>query len=65
MNGALNIFERAYQVSPVKGSNGWVSRSAAASYLLGWHGIAEPQGQNPARIRLRMSSNSFGGGRHA
>jgi IS605 OrfB family transposase len=43
VNGALNIFERAYQVSPVKGSSGRVARPAVMSFLLGWHGVAEPK----------------------
>jgi IS605 OrfB family transposase len=45
-NGALNIFERAFQVSPVKGSSGRVARPAVVSYLLGWHGVAEPKRKN-------------------
>ncbi|KXG78413.1 hypothetical protein AN618_04800 [Fervidicola ferrireducens] len=43
INGALNIYERAYQVSPVKGSSGRVARPAVVSYHLGWHGVAEPK----------------------
>ncbi|HHY80206.1 MAG TPA: IS200/IS605 family element transposase accessory protein TnpB [Thermoanaerobacter sp.] len=43
INGALNIFERAYQVSSVKGSSGRVARPAVVSYLLGWHGVVEPK----------------------
>ncbi|WP_428837352.1 hypothetical protein [Thermacetogenium phaeum] len=43
VNGALNIFERAFQVSPVKGSSGRVARPAAVSYRLGWHGVVEPE----------------------
>ncbi|KUK32281.1 MAG: Transposase, IS605 OrfB family [Thermoanaerobacterales bacterium 50_218] len=43
VNGALNIFERAFQVSPVKGSSGRVARPAVVSYRLGWHGVAEPK----------------------
>ena len=43
INGALNIYERAYQVSPMKGSSGRVARPAVVSYLLGWHGVAEPK----------------------
>jgi len=48
VNGALNIYERAYQVSPVKGSSGRVARPAAVSFLLGWHGVAEPKRGNKA-----------------
>ncbi len=43
VNGALNIYERAYKVSPVKGSSGRVARPAVVSYHLGWHGVAEPK----------------------
>lgn len=43
VNGALNIFERAFQVSPVKGSSGRVARPTVVSYRLGWHGVAEPK----------------------
>lgn len=43
VNGALNIYERAYKVSPVKGSSGRVARPAVVSYQLGWHGVAEPK----------------------
>lgn len=43
VNGALNIYERAYQVSPVKGSSGRVARPAVVSYHLRWHGVAEPK----------------------
>ena len=46
VNGALNIYERAYQVSPVKGSSGRVTRPAVVSFLLGWHGVAEPKRRN-------------------
>ncbi|MER3581247.1 MAG: transposase [Patescibacteria group bacterium] len=43
VNGALNIYERAYQVSSVKGSSGRVARPAVVSFHLGWHGVAEPK----------------------
>jgi IS605 OrfB family transposase len=43
VNGALNIFERAFQVSPVKRSSGRVARPVAMSYLPGWHGVTEPK----------------------
>jgi len=43
VNGALNIYERAYQVSPVKGSSGRVAWPEAVSYHLGWHGVSEPK----------------------
>ncbi len=43
VNGALNIYERAYKVSPVKGSSGRVARPVAVSFLLGWHGVTEPK----------------------
>ncbi len=45
VNGALNIYERAYQVSPVKWSSGRVAWPAVVSYLLGWHGIASAEAQ--------------------
>lgn len=43
VNGALNIFEKAYQVSPVKGSSGRVARPVVLSFQLGWHGVHEPK----------------------
>lgn len=43
VNGALNIYERAFQVSPAKGSSGRVARPAVVSYRLGWHGVVEPK----------------------
>jgi transposase len=43
VNGALNIFERAFQVSPVRRSSGRVARPVAMSYLPGWHGVTEPK----------------------
>ncbi|WP_240610767.1 transposase [Ammonifex thiophilus] len=46
VNGALNIFERAYQVSPVKGSSGRVARPVVLSLRLGWHGVHEPKRRN-------------------
>ncbi|KYO67340.1 RNA-guided endonuclease InsQ/TnpB family protein [Thermovenabulum gondwanense] len=42
INGALNIFEKAYKVSPLKGSSGFVAKPAAVSFYLGWNGVAEP-----------------------
>ena len=39
----LNIYERAYQVSPVKGSSGRVARPVVMSYHLGWHTVHEPE----------------------
>lgn len=42
VNGALNIYQRAYQVSPVKGSSGRVARPVVLSFRLGWHGVHEP-----------------------
>jgi IS605 OrfB family transposase len=43
VNGAFNIFERAFQVSPIKGSSGWVAQPATMSCLLTWHGVVEPK----------------------
>jgi hypothetical protein len=43
VNGALNIYERAFQVSPVKGSSGLVARPVVRSFLLGWRGVHEPK----------------------
>jgi IS605 OrfB family transposase len=43
VNGALNIYERAFQVSPVKGSSGRVARPVVRSFHLGWHGVHEPK----------------------
>lgn len=43
VNGALNIYERAFQVSPVKGSRGRVARPVVRSFRLGWHGVHEPK----------------------
>ncbi|MER3490303.1 MAG: hypothetical protein C4328_10550, partial [Meiothermus sp.] len=51
VNGALNIYERAFQVSPVvtgvartlKGSSGRVARPVVLSFRLGWHTVHEPK----------------------
>jgi putative transposase len=43
VNGALNIYERAFQVSPVKGSSGLVARPVVRSFRLGWRGVHEPK----------------------
>ncbi len=43
INGALNIYERAFQVSPIKGSSGRVARPVVRSFRLGWHGVHEPK----------------------
>jgi len=43
VNGALNIYERAFQVSPVRGSSGRVARPVVRSFRLGWHGVHEPK----------------------
>ncbi|MDN4595143.1 RNA-guided endonuclease InsQ/TnpB family protein [Polycladomyces subterraneus] len=42
-NGALNIFEKAFKVSPMKRSSGRVARPVTMSYHLGWHGVTEPK----------------------
>jgi IS605 OrfB family transposase len=51
VNGALNIYERAFQVSPVKGSSGRVARPVVVSFPLGWHTVHEPK-----RKHLRTSA---------
>jgi IS605 OrfB family transposase len=43
VNGALNIYERAFQVSPIKGSSGRVARPVVRSFRPGWHGVHEPK----------------------
>lgn len=43
VNGALNLYERAFQVSPVKGSSGRVARPVVRSFQLGWHTVHEPK----------------------
>jgi IS605 OrfB family transposase len=43
INGALNIYERAFQVSPVKGSSGRVARPVVLSFQPGWHKVHEPK----------------------
>ncbi|MEW6046843.1 MAG: transposase [Bacillota bacterium] len=43
VNGALNIYERAFQVSPVKGSSGRVARPVVVSFQAGWHTVHEPE----------------------
>jgi len=43
VNGALNIYEWAFQVSPIKGSSGRVARPVVRSFRLGWHGVHEPK----------------------
>jgi IS605 OrfB family transposase len=43
VNGAFNIFERAFQVSPIRGSSGRVARPATVSCLFTWHGVVEPE----------------------
>ncbi|CDM65414.1 RNA-guided endonuclease InsQ/TnpB family protein [Pyrinomonas methylaliphatogenes] len=43
VNGALNIYQRAFHVSPVKGSSGRVARPVVLSFLPGWHTVHEPK----------------------
>jgi IS605 OrfB family transposase len=45
VNGALNIFERVFQVSPVRRSSGVAGWHGPwpMSYLPGWHGVTEPK----------------------
>ncbi len=42
-NGALNIYEWAFQVSPVKGSSGRVARPVVRLFHLGRRGVHEPK----------------------
>jgi len=42
-NASLKIFERAYRVSPVKGSSGRVARPVVLSFRAGWHTVHEPK----------------------
>lgn len=42
VNGALNIYERAYKVSPAKGSRGLVTKLVVMSYLLGVNMVYAP-----------------------
>jgi len=52
VNGALNIYERVFQVSPVKGSSGRVARPVVLSFQVGWHTVHEPK----RRADLRASA---------
>ena len=49
VNGALNIYERAFQVSPIKGSSGRVARPVVLSFQPGWHTVHEPKRKQPLR----------------
>ncbi len=49
VNGALNIYERAFQVSPVKGSSGRVARPVVLSFQMGWHTVHQPKRKNGLR----------------
>jgi putative transposase len=46
VNGALNIYERAFKVSPIKGSSGRVARPVVVSFQPGWHTVHEPKRKN-------------------
>ncbi|WP_200901042.1 RNA-guided endonuclease InsQ/TnpB family protein [Thermincola ferriacetica] len=52
INAALNIYERAYNVSPVKGSSGLVARPVVLSFRMDRHTVHEPK----RRITLRPSA---------
>jgi putative transposase len=52
VNGALNIYERAFQVSPVKGSSSRVARPVVLSFQVEWHTVHEPE----RRPSLRASA---------
>jgi hypothetical protein len=43
VNGALNIWERAFPVSPVKGRSGRVARPVVVSFQLGGHTVHAPK----------------------
>lgn len=43
VNGALNLYERAFQVSPIQGSSGRVARPVVLSFQPGWHTVHEPK----------------------
>jgi hypothetical protein len=43
LNGAVKVYERAFQVSPVKGSSGRVARPVVRSFHLGWRRVHEPK----------------------
>ncbi len=43
VNGPPNLYERAFQVSPVKGSSGRVAQPVVRSFRLGWHGVHGPK----------------------
>lgn len=49
VNGALNIYERVFQVSPVKGSSGRVARPVVVSFQAGWHTVHEPKRRSTLR----------------
>ncbi|GAF24714.1 transposase and inactivated derivatives [Moorella thermoacetica Y72] len=51
VNAALNIYERAFKVSPVKGSSGLVARPVVLSFQVDRHMVHEPK-----RIDLRPSA---------
>jgi len=46
VNGALNLYERAFQVSPIKGSSGRVARPVVVLFQSGWHTVHEPKRKN-------------------
>lgn len=49
VNGALNIYKRAFQVSPVKGSSGRVARPVVVSFQAGWHTVHAPKRRETLR----------------
>ncbi|MER3402374.1 MAG: hypothetical protein C4337_03515 [Armatimonadota bacterium] len=54
VNGALSIYQREFQVSPIKGRSGRVARPVVLSLHLGWH---EPERRDKAlrASGIRMS----------
>lgn len=43
INRALNIYERAFSISPIKGSNGFMAKPVVLSFRLGWHKVYKPK----------------------
>jgi IS605 OrfB family transposase len=63
VNGAFNIFERAFQVSPIKGSSGRVARPPCPIFLPGTVSLNQNAVLEYCVHPIRMPPNLFGGGR--